>query len=359
MRALATCLGVSALVSTLGAGAGAAPPKTHRLEVTPATVAYGYYWAEAKPVLRIASGDIIDVDTLLTNSPTGLARAGVPDAKIQASLKAIVGEVTGDRKGPGGHILTGPVFVEGAEPGDVLEVKILSIDLPIDYGYNGCSGYVPDNCEKDAPAKILTLNRRAMTAEFEPGIVIPLHPFFGSMGVAPAPDAGRVSSVPPGRHAGNLDNRELVAGSTLYIPVFAQGALFEIGDGHAAQGDGEVDQTAIETSLRARVQLTVRKDMKLTWPRAETATDFISMATDPDLAAATRGAIQEMIDFLVAEKKLTRHKAYQLISIAGHVVVTQLVDKPNLGVHVLLPRSIFHGPAGQAAPKPAPRQGKN
>src|SRR5262249_37932266 len=287
------------------------------------------------------SGDIIDVDTLLTNSPTGLARAGVPDAKIQASLKAIVSEVTGDRKGPGGHILTGPVFVEGAEPGDVLEVKILSIDLAIDYGYNGRRGSLPDNGEKAVPAKITPLNKQKMTAEFEPGIVIPLHPFFGSMGVAPAPEAGRVSSVPPGRHAGNLDNRELVAGSTLYIPIFAPGALFEIGDGHVAQGDGEVDQTAIETSLRGHLQLTVRKDMKLTWPRAETATDYITMATDPDLAVATKGAIQEMIDFLVAEKKLTKHKAYQLVSIAGNVAITQLVDKPNLGVHVRLPKSLF------------------
>jgi acetamidase/formamidase len=340
MRALAACLGAAAFAAALAADA---KPKTHRLEVTPATVAYGYYWSAAEPVLRIASGDIIDVDTLLTNNPTGLAKAGVPDAKIQATLKTIVGEVTGDRKGPGGHILTGPVFVEGAEPGDVLEVKILSIDLPIDYGYNGCSGYLPDNCEKDVPVKILQLNRQKMTAEFEPGIVIPLRPFFGSMGVAPAPEAGRVSSVPPGRHAGNLDNRELVAGSTLYIPIFVPGALFEIGDGHAAQGDGEVDQTAIETSLRAKVQLTVRKDMKLTWPRAETATDFISMATDPDLATATKGAIQEMIDFLVAERKLSRHRAYQLVSLAGHVAVTQLVDKPNLGVHVRLPKSIFVG----------------
>src|SRR4029079_4112119 len=159
--------------------------------------------------------------------------------------------------------------------------------------------------EKAKPAKTIALDRQKMTAEFEPGIVIPLRPFFGSMGVAPAPAAGRVSSNPPGRHAGNLDNRELVAGSTLYIPIFAKGALFEIGDGHAAQGDGEVDQTAIETSLRGRLQLTVRKDMKLTWPRGETATDYISMATDPDLAVATKGAIQEMVDFLVATRKLT------------------------------------------------------
>jgi acetamidase/formamidase len=330
--------GLAVAASSLAQGAS---PTTHRLEVTPSTIAYGYYWAQAAPVLHIASGDIIDVDTLLTNTPAGLAKAGVPDAKIQQSLKSVVNEVTGDRKGPGGHILTGPVYIEGAEPGDVLEVKILSISLPIDYGYNGCKGFLPENCEPDAPYKILTLDRKRMTAEFAPGIVIPLRPFFGSMGVAPAPEDGRVSSNPPGRHAGNLDNRELVAGSTLYIPVFAPGALFEIGDGHAAQGDGEVDQTAIETSLRGRLQLTVRKNVQLTWPRAETPTDYISMATDPDLAVATREAIQEMIDFLVAEKKLTRHQAYQLVSVAGNVAVTQLVDKPNVGVHVRMPKSLF------------------
>ena len=317
-------------------------PKVHRLEATPDTVAYGYYWAESKPALRIASGDIIDVDTLLTNTPAGLARAGVPPDKIQSSLKAIVEKVTGDKRGPGGHILTGPVYVEGAEPGDALEVKTLSIDFAIDYGYNGCSGFLPENCEQGRPAKIIPLNKNKMTAEFRPGIVVPLHPFFGSMGVAPAPESGRVSSNPPGRHAGNLDNKELGVGSSLFIPVFVRGALFEIGDGHVAQGDGEVDQTAIETSLRARVQLTVRKNLKLTWPRAETATDYISMAADPDLTTATKLAIQEMVDFLTSTKGLTKHEAYQLTSIAGNVAITQLVDKPNVGVHVKIPKNIFH-----------------
>src|SRR6187401_1910750 len=328
-------------IALLAAHSLQAASKTHRLEVTPSTVAYGYYWSEAQPVLRIASGDIVDVDTLLTNTPQGLQRAGVAEEKIQASLRAVVEEVTGERRGPGGHILTGPIFVEGAQPGDVLEVNVLSIELALDYAYNGCNGFLPDNCDKALPAKIIALDRKKMTAEFLPGIVIPLRPFFGSMGVAPAADAGRVSSNPPGRHAGNLDNRELVAGSTLYIPVFVPGALFEVGDGHAAQGDGEVDQTAIETSLRGRLQLTVRKGMKLVWPRAETATDFISMAADPDLTIATKTAIQEMIDFLVATRKLTSAQALQLTSMAGHVAVTQIVDLPNLGVHVKMPKTIF------------------
>jgi acetamidase/formamidase len=331
--------GFGVLVLTV---AGQKPaPKIHRLEASPTTAVYGYYWSEAKPALRIASGDIIDVDTLLTNSPMGLSRAGVPDNKIQESLKSIVNEVTGDRRGPGGHILTGPVYVEGAEPGDALEVSVLSIDFALDYGYNGCSGFLPENCEAGTPAKIIPLDRKTMTAALFPGIVVPLRPFFGSMGVAPAPELGRVSSNPPGKHAGNLDNKELVVGSTLYIPVFVRGALFQVGDGHAAQGDGEVDQTAIETSLRGRIQLTVRKGMKLNWPRAETPTDFISMAADPDLTVATKIAIQEMVDYLADARKLTKHQAYQLVSMTGNVAITQLVDKPNMGVHVRVPKSIF------------------
>ena len=130
-------------IALLAQAMPARPPAVHRLEATPETVAYGYYWSDAKPALRIASGDIIDVDTLLTSTPNALQQSGIPADRIQASLKAIVSEVTGDRRGPGGHILTGPVYVEGAQPGDVLEVKVLSIDLPIEYGYNGCSGFIP------------------------------------------------------------------------------------------------------------------------------------------------------------------------------------------------------------------------
>lgn len=319
-------------------GAQAQGGKTHRLEATPATVAYGYYWSDAKPVLTIASGDILDVDTLLTSTPDRLEKSGVPAADVQASLRAIVEQVK-DR-GPGGHILTGPVFVNGAEPGDALEVQVLSIDLPIAYGYNGCSGFVRENCTPGTLSTIIPLDATRMIGRFAPGIEIPLKPFFGSMGVAPAPAVGRVSSNPPGTHAGNLDNKELVAGTTLWIPVYVPGALFEIGDGHAAQGDGEVDQTAIETSLRGRVRLTVRKGMTLKWPRAETSTHYISMATDVDLTQATRGAIQEMIDFLVATRHMDRHAAYQLTSIAGDVAITQLVDG-TMGVHVKMPKAIF------------------
>src|SRR6476619_7453238 len=178
MRTHAVAL--AALLASAAMPLTAQTAKTHRLKATPSTIAYGYYWAEAKPALRIASGDIIDVDTLLTSTPMGLERAGVPPEKIQESLKSIVAEVTGDRRGPGGHILTGPVFVEGAQPGDALEVKILSIDFPIDYGYNGCNGFVPENCDRAVPQKILKIDTKSQTSEFKPGIVIPLKPFFGS-----------------------------------------------------------------------------------------------------------------------------------------------------------------------------------
>ena len=173
-----------------------------------------------------------------------------------------------------------------------------------------------------------------------PGACYPGASFFGSMGVAPPPSKGRVSSNPPHTHAGNLDNKELVAGTTLLIPVHVAGALFEVGDGHAAQGDGEVDQTAIETSLRGRLQLTVRKGAPLAWPRAETATHHITMGADENLTQATKIAIQEAVDFLSSTRGLTRMDAYRLVSIGCDVRVTQLVDG-NVGVHVMIPKSLF------------------
>src|SRR5438067_7634633 len=143
-------------------------PRTHKLPATPQTVAYGYYWAEKAPALRVPSGDIIDVETLLTNVPARLETAGVPASEVEQSLRDIVTQVT-DR-GPGGHILTGPVFVEGADSGDVLEVRILSIALPISYGYNGCRGFLPDNCDSTNTTRIIPLDRRRLVAHFAPGM---------------------------------------------------------------------------------------------------------------------------------------------------------------------------------------------
>lgn len=314
---------------------------THTLMPTPSTVAWGYYDAAAVPVLHINSGDEIVVGTLLTSSPKRLEAAGVAPADVEQSLRDIYDKVT--NKGPGGHILTGPIYVNGADSGDVLEVRIKNIDLAIPYAYNafgGKSGFLPEDFGY-SKMRIIPLDKRTMTAHFADGIDIPLHPFFGSIGDAPPPAMGRLNSAPPGTHAGNLDNKELVAGTTLYIPVHTAGALLEIGDGHAGQGNGEVDITALETSLVGTFQVIDRKDMKLAWPMGETPKYWIAMGMDKDLVTATKIAIRQAIDFLMS-RGLSKDDAYMLVSVACDVDDTQLVDG-NVGVHVMIPKAIFTG----------------
>jgi acetamidase/formamidase len=323
------------------APAGGTGPKTHELKASPTTVTWGYYDAASKPVLRIQSGDTVQVHTLITNTPEGLKRAFVQPDQIEQALKDIVEQVKD--KGPGGHILTGPIYIEGAEPGDTLEVRIQKIKLAIPYGYNGFSstrGFLPEDFPDKTRVKIIPLDEKRMVGIFGKDIEIPLRPFFGSMGVAPPPSAGRISSGPPGVHAGNLDNKELVEGTTLFIPVHARGALFAVGDGHAAQGNGEVDITALETSLHGTLQFIVRKDLKLRWPRAETPTHYIVMGLDKDLTKATKLAVREAIDFLVTEKDLSPDDAYMLASMTVDFCITQVVDG-TLGVHGMIPKGIF------------------
>ena len=322
-----------------GIGRRAEAQQVHELKAGPETVAWGYYVSTKQPALRIESGDIVEVTTMLTSSPRRLEGAGIPPDEVQQELRDIYEQVT-DR-GPGGHILTGPIYVEGAEAGDVLEVRILSIDLDLPYGYNGCSGFLRENCGEQR-MRIFRFDTERMIAPFNEEIEIPLRPFFGSMGVAPPPASGRISSNPPWIHAGNMDNKELVAGTVLYIPVHAKGALFQVGDGHAAQGNGEVNQTAIETSLRGRLQFFVHKDRSLEWPRAETPTHFIVMGMDRDLTKATQIAVQEMINFLMDEKGLDQGEAYSLSSIAADLSITELVDG-NVGVHMMIAKSLFTG----------------
>jgi len=310
----------------------------HILNPSPATVAWGNYWSEMAPALRIKSGEYVKVHTLITSTPERLEGAGVSPDKVEKELREV--QVVKDR-GPGGHILTGPIYIEDAEPGDVLEVRIVSIDLAIPYGYNaiGQSGFLSDEIFERS-IRIINFDEKKMIGHFSDGIEIPLRPFFGSMGVAPPKEAGRWNSAPPWIHAGNLDNKELVAGTSLFIPVFVKGALFEIGDGHAAQGNGEVDITAIETSLKGNLQFIVHKNKKISWPRAETATHTITMGCDRDLNAATHIAVREMINYLMEEKKLSKADAYMLCSVAVDVNITQLVDG-NVGVHAMLPKGIF------------------
>jgi len=327
-------VGLSLFVCVCASGA------EYRLKAGPETIVWGYYSAAAKPVLRIHSGDIVTVDTLITSSPERLAAAGAKAGQIEPELRAIYSKVKD--KGPGGHILTGPIFIEGAEPGDVLEIRIQKITPKIDYAYNGFSpgrGFLPDEFTT-ARTRIIPFDLKRNIARFSPGIEIPLRSFFGSMCVAPPASAGRISSGPPGIHAGNLDNKDLIAGTTLYLPVHAPGALFEVGDGHGGQGNGEVDITALETSLTGTFQFILRKDMHLKWPRAETPTHWIVMGIDEDLTQAMKIAVHESLDFLMSEKHLSREDAYMLSSIAVDFDVTQVVDGTK-GVHGMIPKSIF------------------
>jgi acetamidase/formamidase len=334
----------AAFTAVLLAGAAQAEPagRTFTLEVTPQTVAWGNYDAAATPVLTIHSGDTVVVHTLLTNNPAGLERNGVPPEQVEASLRDVYANVPASARGPGGHILTGPIAIEGAEPGDTLEIRILKIDLAIPYAYNGFrfgAGILTDDFPY-ARTKIIPLDRQRKVANFAPGVTIPLHPFFGSMGVAPPPAFGRYDSTPPTVIGGNMDNKELVAGTTLYLPVFNRGALFEVGDGHAGQGNGEVDVTAMETSLVGTLQFVLHKGEKLAYPRAETPTHYIAMGFDDDLSVAAHKAVREMVDFLVAQKGLSRDDAYMLVSVAGDADITEVVDR-NKGVHVMMPKTIF------------------
>jgi acetamidase/formamidase len=339
IRIAAAALAVLALGA---AGAASAEGRTVTLEATPSTVAWGHYDATSKPVLTIRPGDTVVFHTLLTNSPAGLEHNGVPPDQVEPALREVYEKVPQADRGPGGHILTGPVFIEGAEPGDTLEVRIRKIDLAIPYAYNGFrygAGILTEEFPY-ARTKIIPLDRQAMVAHFAPGVTIPLHPFFGSMGVAPPPGFGRYDSAPPTVIGGNMDNKELTAGTTLFLPVFNKGALFQIGDGHAGQGDGEVDVTALETSLVGTLEFQLIKGTKQAYPRAETPTHYIAMGFDDDLSIAAHKAVREMVDFLVATKGLSRDDAYMLVSVAGDVAVTEVVDR-NKGVHVMLPKAIF------------------
>ena len=311
------------------------------LNATPSTVAWGYYWSKAKPVLTVHSGDTVRIQTLSTCGPNSRLEAeGVPASEIPAYNEPIFDQVKD--KGPGGHILTGPVAVAEAEPGDVLEVQILKIDIDAPFACNGFGagrGFLPNDFPYGR-SKIIPLDRERMIGLFGPEIEIPLHPFFGSMGDAPPESAGRYDSAPPWMHAGNIDNKEMVAGTSLFIPVHVKGALFEVGDGHAGQGNGEVDITALETFLTGTFRFVIHKDQHLLWPRAETPTSYISMGFSPDLKIAAEMAVRNMIDFLVSEKHFSRDDAYMLTSVAVDVDITQLVDG-NVGVHAICPKSIF------------------
>jgi acetamidase/formamidase len=321
-------------------GVRAQTPRVHELLLAPEHVHWGYYDARLAPALRVASGDRVRVETMVAGGLQRLRLAGVPEADIPQSLKTVEQRVT--ERGPGAHPMSGPIFVETAAPGDTLEVRIVAIEFLHDFGVNAFSpggGVLPDDYPY-AGLRLLRWRPGATSVEFKPGITLPLAPFFGSIGVAPPPLVGRISSRPPGWHGGNLDNKDLVTGTVLYLPVHVPGALLSIGDGHALQGDGEVTGTALETSLRGTFELRVLKGRRLRWPRAETPTHYITMGLHEDLDEATKLAVREMVEFLMAEKKLSKDEAYMLCSLAADLHVTQAVDATK-GVHATLAKSLF------------------
>jgi acetamidase/formamidase len=241
-----------------------------------------------------------------------------------------------------GHICTGPVAVTGARPGDVLQVDIESVELDSDWAYTGIrplAGALPDDFD-ERHMSYIEIDRTRRIARLPWGMEVPLRPFFGVMCVAPPAEWGELSTVPPRRNGGNLDNRELIAGTTLFLPVFVDDALFSAGDGHGAQGDGEICIAAIEMGMRGTFRLTVRRDMQLTWPIAETPTHFITMAFDPDLDDCVVIAVRQMIDLLVKHSDVTRVEAYKLLSYVGDLRVTQVVNG-NKGIHLMVDKAYF------------------
>ncbi|MDZ8184173.1 MAG: acetamidase/formamidase family protein [Nostoc sp. ChiSLP02] len=310
------------------------------LKATKETVHLGGFSHLLKPALTIDSGDTVDVETY-----TGYyVYEKAPAEFLTPEFLDICQNLLPERKiGGGPHLLTGPIYVRDAEPGDVLEVKLEAIAPRLPVGFNAIRtgwGALPHQFSQPA-LRFIPLDLANNIAEFPPGagIEIPLKPFFGILGVA-TPETSRIS-IPPGSYGGNIDNQELQAGSRLFLPIFVPGALFSIGDGHAAQGDGEVNVTAIETSMNGRITLKLRKDLQLTTPIAETPTHIITMGFAQTLDEALELALKNTIDFLERFVNLSREDAYVLCSLAVNFRITQVVNSPQKGVHGMLPKSIL------------------
>ena len=329
-----------AVSGALLASAMSATAADHELKLIPSNTHTGSFDARIKPVLRIAPGDTVTVEALVPFGMDRLLAAGASEAEIPDSVKAM--DKYMKEKGLYGGTLTGPIYIEGAQTGDTLEVQILpGFEFLHPYGWTGFRGRgtLPDDFPY-ARYKLFRIDVAAGTIQFSPRITIKTSPFWGTIGVAPQVESRNIPNGVPGSHAGNLDFKELVPGTSLYIPVHVPGALLSIGDGHAVQGDGEINGGALETSLRGSVRVQLHKGKLIKWPRAETPTHFITMGLNTDLDEAARMAVREMIDYLVSERGLRRDEAYLLCSQAVDLRVTQLVDGVK-GIHAMIAKSIF------------------
>ena len=318
------------------------------LKSTPDTILWGYIAANLPPALTIKSGQIVEIEALSHQGLTTnkdpekfFAGYGIMGNEVLADAKSIYSEVKRP-KGASVHILTGPIYVEGAEPGDTLEIRVHDIKFRVPYGVNNTGpgkGVLP-KLLNDATAKLIRIDLERRVALFSDDIHIPLNPFMGIMAVSPPTSLGMVSSTPPGAWGGNIDLKYTGIGSSLFLPVFNKGGQFFTGDGHAVQGDGEVDGGAIEISLKPTLQFIVHKGKSLKQPRVETATDYLTTGLDTDLNVATRIALQEAVDFLQKEKALSAADAYALSSLAVDLGIGEAVDNVNL-VYAKIPKNIF------------------
>ena len=308
------------------------------LDASPQTCHWGFFDAMLPPALTVQSGDEV-VMRSVSGTPMNLPPEGFD---IPPELRKIH---AGGVPAVPGHILTGPVAVEGAKAGDVLRVDILEVAVRQDWGYNYI-GPLKGTLPQDFPElhhTIIPLDIERGIAEMPWGLELPLAPFFGVMGVAPPRGWGRISTIEPRVHGGNIDNKELVAGTTLYLPVNVEGALFSCGDGHGAQGDGEVCVTAIETALEGRFRLTVLKESALTYPQAETQTHYITMGMAPDLEVCVEMALRDMITLVSGRAGISREEAYMLCSLAGDLRITQTVNREK-GVHMMIAKNLINTP---------------
>lgn len=337
----------------------------HRLPASPGTVHWGYFDPRLPPTVTVASGDLVEIETLTHHA------GDAPDLLMDARIAEVFDRVT-DR-GPGPHLLTGPIAVAGAAPGDVLQVDILEAVPRLPYGSNLAAhwGFLYNDIYEGAPRERVTIYQldaraglgRALfgydwtateladapgtivapgTVDREPalpGVTVPLRPHFGTMGLAPAAPE-RVSSVPPGDHGGNVDNWRIGAGGRMYYPVQVAGALLSVGDPHVSQGDGEISGTALESSLNGLLRLTIRRDLALTVPVLETATELLVHGFGDTLDAAMKAAALRTLGILESMFGLSRPDAYSFMSVAVDFTVTQVVDQRQ-GVHARIDKRSF------------------
>lgn len=341
----------------------------HHLPATIDTVQWGYFDSTTKPVLQVRSGDYVEIECLCHHA------GDAHDYVMDDVVREIYAHIPEEDRGPGVHLLTGPIYVEDAEPGDTLECRLLHTAPRLPYGVNFLANwgvlyeefdrkehviiyeadvhknvarpvfrFEYDSPEKAVPGRYTEVDHSARIPTPE-GVAVPLRMHFGTAGVCP-PEDGRIDTVPPGSFGGNMDNREFLAGTSMFYPVFREGALFWAGDTHFAQGDGEVSGTAIEAHVNATIQLVLHKGKgvhnpgrTMKNPVLETPELWITHGFDEDLDEAVREAVLEMIDLLVREWGIDRTEAYSLCSVAGDLRVTQVVDRVK-GAHMAMRRDI-------------------